>query len=128
MYPETVEGLPEKRVLAQGGLPLEQRAAVGPGEEACGQGHRVADGESRVVGSEGEELLPEVFLELPEVSRLSGEGGAMDLSEGGEPLAIMTSEVVEDGLVGVYSEELAYDLYNGKDICIRELGSGVRGF
>lgn len=34
MHPEAVESLPEKRVLAEGGLPLETSAAVGTGEQA----------------------------------------------------------------------------------------------
>jgi hypothetical protein len=59
VHSETVEGLSEEGVLAEGGLPAESTAAVGASEEARWQGQRVADGEGGVVGSEAEKLLPE---------------------------------------------------------------------
>jgi hypothetical protein len=73
------------------------------------------------MGSERKKLLPEVFLYLPEVGRLPGEGGAMHFGEGGEPLSVMTPEVTKDRLVGVETEELADDL-DGEHFCVRELG------
>jgi hypothetical protein len=99
MHPEAVEGLPEKRVLAESSFPFEAPAAVGASEQARWQWHRVHEGEGRVVGSEGEEILPEALLELPEVGGLTGEGGAVDLAEGRKPLGVVASEEEEDGLV-----------------------------
>jgi hypothetical protein len=67
VHPKAVEGLPEEGVLAEGSLSFKTRAAVGSGEGARGQGHRIADGEGRVVGNAGgEELSPEELLSLPE--------------------------------------------------------------
>jgi hypothetical protein len=73
------------------------------------------------VRDERKEFLPEEFLYLPEVGRLPSEGGAMDFSEGGEPLAVMTPEVTKDPLIGVEPQKLAYDLY-GEDFCVGEFG------
>jgi hypothetical protein len=53
MCPKAVEGLFEERVLAESGLPFEALAAIGSGEGACWQGHRVADGKRRVVSNAG---------------------------------------------------------------------------
>jgi hypothetical protein len=65
VHPETVEGLLEQRVLAESGLLAEATAAVGTGEEARRQGHRVAKCEGGVVRGERKELLPEALLDLP---------------------------------------------------------------
>jgi hypothetical protein len=62
VHPEAVEGLLEEGVLAESCLPFEARAAMGSGEQAHCQGHRVADGEGRVVRNADEELSPEEFL------------------------------------------------------------------
>jgi hypothetical protein len=72
------------------------------------------------VRSERKELLPKALLELPEVGCFSGEGGAMHLPEGGKPFALVPSEVAVECLVGVYAEELSYDLY-GEDLRVGEL-------
>src|SRR3712207_6647683 len=66
VHPKAVEGLLEEGVFAEGGLPFEARAAMGSGEQAYWQGHRVADGEGRVVRNAGEELWPEELLDLPQ--------------------------------------------------------------
>ena len=58
-------------------------AAVGVGEGTRRQGHRVADGEGSIVRGQGEKLLPEALLALPEAGSLPGEGGAMHFAEGG---------------------------------------------
>jgi hypothetical protein len=112
MHPEAVEGLLEEGVLAESGLPTESTAAVGAGEEArCTEaGHRVADGQGRVVGSKRKELLPELFLELPQVGCLPREGGAMDLTECREPLCVVPSEVAVECFVGVEPQKLSDDL------------------
>jgi hypothetical protein len=86
--------------------------------------HGVAQGEGWVVGSERQKLLPEAFLDLPEVCCLPREGGAMDFAECGEPLAVVPSEVAVDGLVGVEAEELAYDL-DGEDLGVGKLRDGA---
>jgi hypothetical protein len=98
-----VEGLLEERVFAKGGLSLKTPTAVGSGEQTHRQGHRVHEREGGVVGSEDKKLLPEVFLELPEVGRLASEGGPMDLAEGREPLAVVTPKEEVDGLESVSS-------------------------
>ena len=71
--------------------------------------------------SRREELLPNALLDLPEVSALSGEGGAVDyFAQGGEPIAVMPSEVTKDCLVGVHAEELSDEL-DGDDLRVGEL-------
>jgi hypothetical protein len=77
MHPKAIEGLLEESVLAESSLPFEALAAMGSGEQTRWQGHRVADGEGRVVRNAGEELSPEELLGLPQVRCLPGEGGAM---------------------------------------------------
>jgi hypothetical protein len=126
MHPEAVEGLPEERVLAEGRFTPEAAAAVGAGEQARGQGHGVHEREGRIVGGEREGLPPEALLELPEVGGLAGEGGAVDLAEGREPLGVVAAEEEEevDALVGVYAEELSDDL-DGEDLRVGRLRSGT---
>ena len=122
MYPKTVEGLPEKGVLAESGLSPEAAAAVvGSGEQARRQWHRIYEREGGVVGSKRKEFLPEVLLELPEVGCLPGEGGPMYLVESGEPSSVVTAEEEVDALVGVEPEELSYDL-DGENLRVAELG------
>jgi len=78
VHPKAVEGLLEEGVLAESSLPFEALAAMGSGEEVSWQGHRVTDGEERVVrNAAGEELLPEELLGLPQVRCLPGESGAI---------------------------------------------------
>jgi hypothetical protein len=120
MHPEAVEGLLEEGILTESGLSPEATATVSAGEQARRQGHRVAKGEGRVVGDEGKKLLPEVFLDLPEVGSLTAEGGAVHFTECGEPLTVMTPEVTKDRLVGGHTEELAYDL-DGENLGVGEL-------
>jgi hypothetical protein len=121
--PKAVGSLPEERVLAEGGLTAKARAAVGAGEKTRRQGHRVTDGERRIMGCKRKELLPELFLELPEVGCPPSEGGAVYLAEGGEPLAVVTAEKEVDALVGVEPQELPDDL-DGEDLGVGELGGG----
>jgi hypothetical protein len=119
MYTESVEGLPEHSVLAESSFSLEPLAAVGTGKQASWQRHRVANGEGRIIRSEGQKLLPEIFFDLPEVSRLAAEGGAMDLVQGGEPLTVVTPEVTEDRLVGVQAKKLTND-FDGENFGVRK--------
>jgi hypothetical protein len=115
--PEAVEGLLEEGVFAESGLPLKARAAIGAGKQASWQGHRIADGEGRVVGCKRKELLPEELFDLPEVGRLPGEGGAMNLTECRKPLAVVMPEVAEDSLIGVEPQELA-DKFDSEDLSV----------
>jgi hypothetical protein len=76
------------------------------------------------VGDDAHKLLPKEFLEMPEVGTLTGEGGAMNLPQGREPLCVMTPEVVKDSLVGVEPYELADD-FDGEDLGIGEPRGGA---
>src|SRR5215208_3556337 len=124
VHPEAVEGLFEERVLSESRLSAEAFAPVGAGEEARGKGHRVDESEGRVVGDEEKQFLPEALLNLPEVGRLPGEGGPMDLTKGGEPLAIVPLEEEVDTRVGVHPEELSDDL-DGEYLDVGELWGGA---
>lgn len=121
MYPEAVEGLLYKGILAESGLSAEAPAAVGAGEEASWQRERIRQGEGEVVGSVGQQLLPEALFDLPQVGCLAGEGDAVDFTQSGEPLAVMTPEVAKDRLIGVHAEELTDDL-DGENLSIRKFG------
>jgi hypothetical protein len=68
--------------------------------------------------------LPEVFLYLPEVGGLTGEGGTVDFAKGREPLCVVTAEEEMDAFVGVETEELA-DHFDGEDLRIGKLRSGT---
>ena len=68
-----------------------------------------------------ERALPDPFLDLPEVGRLTGEGGAMDLQELGEPFRVVAGEELVDALVGIYAQELP-DHLHGDDLRVGELG------
>jgi hypothetical protein len=123
VYPKAVEGLPEERIFAKGGLAAEARAAIGAGEKTCRQGHRIADGEGGIMRNEREEILPEALLGLPEVGRLPGGGSPMYLTQSGEPFTVVTAEKEVDSLVGVEPQELPDDL-DGEDLGVGELGGG----
>jgi hypothetical protein len=123
VYPEAVEGLFEQGIFAESGFSFEAAAAVGAGEQACWQGHRVYQRESGVVRGKEEQFLPEMLLDLPEVGCLTGEGGAVDIAESGEPLGVVAPKEEMDALVGVYAEELA-DHFYGEDLRVGELGGG----
>jgi hypothetical protein len=123
MHPEAVEGLPEKHIFAKGSLSPEAMAAVSAGEQARWQGHRIADGEGGVVGSEREKLLPEALLYFPEVGCLPSEGSPVHLAESRKPFSVVTTEEEVDALVGVDTEELAYDL-DSEDLGIGEFRDG----
>jgi hypothetical protein len=71
--------------------------------------------------SRREGLLPNAFLDLPEVGALSDEGGAVDFVQGREPLAVMLPEVAKDRLVGVHAEELSDEL-DGDGLRVGKLG------
>jgi hypothetical protein len=55
---------------------------------------------------------------------LTGEGGAVHLAKGWEPLGVVSAEEEVDSLVGVYAEKLSYDLY-GENLRLRKLRSGT---
>jgi len=119
VHPEAVEGLPEKRILAESRLAAKALAPVGTGEQARRQGHRVADGEGRVVRGEREELLPEALLYLPEVCCLPAEGGAMHMHQVREVVGVVAPEVGEELGVFVYAQELTDNL-DGEDFGVAE--------
>ena len=123
MHPEAVEGLPEEGVLAEGGLSPEALAAVGPGEQARRQGERVHQGEAGVVRGFGQEVLPKALLNLPEVRRLPGEGGAMHPPEVREEVGVVAPEVRKELRVFVYSQELADEL-DGEHFGVEERRGG----
>src|SRR5829696_3321286 len=123
VHPEAVEGLLEEGVLAESGLPFEARAAIGSGEQAHWQGHRVAHGEGRIVRNADEKLSPEEFLYLPQVRCLPGEGGAMHTSEVREEVGVVALEVRKEFGVFVEPEELTDDL-DSQYFRVAEGGSG----
>lgn len=122
---EAVEGLLEQSVPSESCLSSKTRAAVGSCEHAGGQGHGVAESKVSVVGCEGREVSPEPFLDLPEIGALAGEGGTVDLANGGEEVSVVSSETREDRFGGVESEELSADP-DGEVLGVGEFGSRRR--
>jgi len=123
VHPETVEGLFEERVFAEGGLSLEALAAVGSGEQTSWQGEGVSQGEGGLVRGIDQELLPDEFLGFPEVCRLAREGGAVHSREVREEVGVVTPEVGEELCIFVESQELTDDL-DGEDFGVAERGGG----
>ncbi len=110
MHPEAVEGLPEKRVLAESRLAAKALAPVSAGKQARRQGHRVADGEGGIVRGEREELLPEALLYLPEVCCLPAEGGAMHSPQVREVVGVVAPEVGKELCIFFYPQEFTDNL------------------
>src|SRR5829696_8859822 len=123
VHPETVEGLFEEGVFAEGGLSLEALAAVGSGEQTSWQGEGVSQGEGGLVRGIDQELLPDEFLGFPEVCRLAREGGAVHSREVREEVGVVTPEVGEELCIFVESQELTDDL-DGEDFGVAERGGG----
>jgi len=123
VYSEAVEGLLEESVFAEGGLPAEATAAVGAGEQARWQGERVCQGEGGVVGSVGQELLPEALLDLPEVGCLARESGAVYPPQVREEVSVVAPEVGKKLRIFVEPQELADNL-DGDDLRVKELRGG----
>ena len=75
--------------------------------------------------SAGQERLPEFLVDLPGVSCLPGEGGAMHSPEVREEVGVVTPEVGEELCIFVESQELTDDL-DGDDFGVAEsVGVGV---
>ncbi len=66
-----------------------------------------------------EQPLAELGLDRPQVGRLADEGGAVDAAQGGEPVAPVAADVLEDALVGVDAQELA-DALDGQYLAVAE--------
>lgn len=93
--------------LPKAAFPLKREHLGARANQASRQGHRVADDEGRIVRSEGEKLLPEALLELPEIGCLSGESGAMHSQEVREEVVgVVTPEVREKLSISVSSSIL----------------------
>jgi hypothetical protein len=75
------------------------------------------------VGSVGQELLPEALLNLPEVGRLPGEGGAMHPQEVREVVGVVAPEIRKELRIFVESQKFADDLY-GEHFRVGECGGG----
>jgi hypothetical protein len=119
MDSEAVEGLPYQSVLAKSRLPLEPAAPVRSGGLTDRQGKAVHQGESGVVLHQVQESLPDQFLDLPEVSRLPGEGGAVPPRQGWEEVSVMATEILVKGLGLSQAQILTHHLH-GEDFGIGE--------
>ncbi len=101
----------EEGVLAESGLSLKTPAAVGTSEQAHRQRQRVTKREGGIMRDLGQELLPEALLDLPEVGRLPGQGGAIYPHQVREEVNVVAPEVGEELRILVESQELTDDLY-----------------
>ena len=101
---------------AEGRLAPETPAAMGPRE--------LTDGEGEAVHPLQPELAATALLEMAQMDRLPDEGGAVELSEGGKEVGIVSPEAVEDRLVLVQGQVLTDDLH-GEDLAVGELRSGA---
>lgn len=74
-----------------------------------------------MLGRRAREEAPQLLFGPPEVGRLTTESGAVHLSECGEQLGVVATEVGEEARVGIDAEELTYHL-DGEDLRVREFG------
>ena len=103
-------GLVRYGVVPERGEAAEASAAVRAGEAADRHRHAVDQRHRGVVPRHRGEPPPERVLGRPQVRRLPGEGGTMDLPQAGEQVAEVAPEVGVQAPVGVEAEELADDL------------------
>jgi hypothetical protein len=107
VHTQSVEGLLGALVTAEGGQSGQPPAAVGASEAADRHREAVQDRDRRVELDLAQDALAQVGLDHPQVGRLADEGGAMDASQGREPVAPVAAEVIVQALVGVDPVELA---------------------
>ena len=94
-------------------------AAVRAGEAADRHRHAVDERHRGIVSRHRGEPSPERVLDHPQVGRLPGEGGAVDLPQTREQVAVVAPEVGVEAPVGVEAEELTDDL-DGQHLAVRE--------
>jgi hypothetical protein len=66
-------------------------------------------------------MAPQPLLDDSKVSHLMCKGGAVNSAESGFPLSVVTSKIVVEALLSVYSQELTDDL-DGQHFRVAKLG------
>jgi hypothetical protein len=99
MDSKAVEGLTYQGILAISRLPFEPSTPISSGELTDGQGKAVDHSKGGVVRYRVQELAPYQFLDLPEVSRLTGESGAVHSFQRREKVSVVAAEIPVKGLV-----------------------------
>lgn len=86
-------------------------------------GHREAIYDSKALVTVGliDEFLPKSFFQLPQIGCLPDESSAMNESQSGEEMGVVTAEVVEQSLILGQPKILADD-FGGEDFAISEPG------
>lgn len=124
MAAEAIIGLAVQFVVAEGGLTPEAPeapAAGGTGKAADGDGEAVDEGDERIVRHLGQNRLPQRFLDSPQIGGLARERGAVNPPQSGKQVAMVASEVINEGRVLVEPEELAHHL-DGEDLTVGQDG------
>ena len=104
---KAVEGLAQQHVVAEGHLAPETSAAVGSRELTDGEGEAIHQLQPELAANPWEQPLPYALLEMAQIGRLSDEGGALALPEGGEEVGVVSPEGAEERLVLVQGQALA---------------------
>jgi hypothetical protein len=79
MQPKAIERLPGNDILAVGGLLGEASATLSTRKLTDGYGETIDDGQLRIMGQQGEQQLPQVLFDRPQIGRLADKGGAVDV-------------------------------------------------
>ena len=106
---QSEESLPGDFIIAIGRDVSQATAAIGPVKTADWQGKAVHDRNVGVESDASEDILPEQFLDLPEIGSLSHEGGAMDLLQCRKPIPIVIAEEPENLLILIKTQKLPND-------------------
>jgi len=114
---EAVEGLLDRMVFAIVSLASIVAAFFGASELANRDGEAIDDGNALVTVRRADELLPKRLFQLPQIGCLSNESRAMNESQGGEEMGVVTTKVVEQSLV-LAQPEIFADGFQGEDFAI----------
>ena len=112
VHPKAVESLARDAVVSEASLSSEPLASVCASELADRDGETVNQFQRWVVSNPLEQTLPYHLFDAPEVSRLSDERGAMYPVHGWKEMGVVSSEVVEDGLVLAERQVLSDNLHS----------------
>jgi hypothetical protein len=92
--------------MAPGGQLPQPSTTIGAREPADRDGHAVDQPELRVELDLGDQVLVQALLDRPQIRCLPHKGRAVDAPQGGEPVAVVATEVLVQAFVGVDAKEL----------------------
>jgi hypothetical protein len=109
---ESIEGLLYGVIFAISSFASEALASGGPSESADMHREAIYNRKTRVTVGLLYKSLPKGFFQLPQISRLPDESGAMDKSQSRKEMREVTAEVIKDSFVLAQSEILSDYFYS----------------